>query len=965
MTHLTEITKPRNDHREFRRFTLNNGLDCLLVHDSKTEKSSAGLTVMTGSYDDPEDLKGLAHFLEHMLFLGSQKYPRQNEYSDFIESNGGSSNAYTSDNSTFYYFDIPNDYFEKGLDIFGQFFISPLFTRDLVDREMCAVNSEYMIDLQSDSWRMNMIQRSLSNPAHPYHKFGIGNLETLKTDKTVDRLIEFYDSMYSSDIMYLVVVANQSLDHSERMVREVFESVPNKNLRSTLNNRVPQSEKPFDPPYSNRIIYTKPTKDSNKLLISYQLPSLSPLYRTKPDNILSHLIGHEGPGSILECMKRMGYAEALCAGADHGINTFSLFKISITLTKKGLANIPECVHMVDQYIEMLKRVGFDKSMCNEQRHLNALHFDQMDHEDAVDQVETLSNNIVMYEPKDILSGGYLIDEPTDEFIKAVNSILMTYFLPENRNIFIISHTFPYELFGKASNDWEKVKQREQWLKGEYFVASCNEVKSLTTKSNKNYGFHTPKPNPFIPENLKVLLPKPVLIRKDPHREIWYKFDTKFSKPVCCLDQMMYSPYVESNSHVCRIMTGIVMEELNSYTYDASLADLEFSISTRDKQMIVLHCSGYNDKFMVLLNRVTDQLFSSYEGLDRDQMANLQILFHTVKDKYLRKLKNRVLASVREQISETFHNITSETYIPLEREIEIVESITIDDVIKFKSNWYRTMYTKYLIQGNCYEKMILNHADRVDSIVNKSNPIAESPNKKVKYDPSVINSSYTLNYTPKVSKTLSTRNVTAVVRSNDPNNVCSGYMCYHVVDQIDLSKIASLKILGHIISEPFFDQLRTNEQLGYDVYGDMHRVGKLYGLCLRVISDTKDPEYLSERVESFMKGMGDKLSTISTEQFEEHVKGVVAGTLEPDTKLLDEFSRNSGEIMMGRYAFHSREVLAEQIEATSLDQVIKLYRQIVTTPNSLTIKVYPMTSQVVEFTPKLEFTELPFVFESMM
>lgn len=958
MTHQLELKRPHNDHKEYRRIVLENGLICLLVCDHKTDKSAAGLTVLTGSYDDPDDLKGLAHFLEHMLFMGSKEYPRQNEYSEYIESNGGSSNAYTSDNSTFYYFDIPNDCFENSLDIFGHFFISPLFTRELVDREMCAVNSEYMIDLQSDSWRFNMLQRSLSNPSHPYHKFGIGNLETLKTEQTVDRLIKFYDTMYSSDIMYLVVISNKSLDHSEHTVREIFEQVPNKNLRHGLKTKIPDSIKPFDPPYSGKLVYMRPIKETNSLLICYQLPSLLKYYRSKPDNILAHLIGHEGQGSILESMKRMGYAESLCAGADVGINTFTTFRISIDLTLKGLENIPECVRMVDQYIDMLKRVGCDKKMCNEQRNLNALQFDQLDDNDAVAQVETLANNITMYEPDDVLSGPYLIDEPTDTVIHMINNMLKDYFCPENRNIYIISHTFPHELFGKSPNDWDVIKRQEMWLHSEYYMTNCDEVKEFNHLTEKDYKFHIPKPNPFVPENLSILPLKPILIRKDPDQEIWYKPDTKFNKPICCLDQFLYSPWIQSNPYTCEIMTGIITEELNSCTYDASLVDLQFSISTHEKQMVSIHCSGYSDKFMILLNIITDQLFAQYETVTDELLT----LFRTVKDKILRKLRNRKLENVSSQIRDTLYNISNERYIELDREIDAINTITIDDVIRFKTYWYKSMYCKYLMQGNCYEKMVLDHADRVKSLAQHNEIGAQNNNhKKIKYVPSHVIQSYK----PQPQKMLSSRNITIVVRSNDPNNVCSGFLQYHIIDHINLEKLAALKILGHLINEPFFDQLRTNEQLGYDVYGDMYPLDKIYGLCLRVISDTKDPNYLKNRTDSFMRGMENRLTSMTTEQYEENIQGIITNILEIDTKLFDEFGRNSREIMMGRYAFNSREQLAKQIEMTSLDNVIDLYHQIMRCPNSLMIMVHPMNSEVIESIPKLEFADIPFVFDSMM
>lgn len=63
------------------------------MHDAETDKAAAAMAVRVGSLSDPEDMQGLAHFLEHMLFLGTAKYPDENEYSKFLNTHGGSSNA--------------------------------------------------------------------------------------------------------------------------------------------------------------------------------------------------------------------------------------------------------------------------------------------------------------------------------------------------------------------------------------------------------------------------------------------------------------------------------------------------------------------------------------------------------------------------------------------------------------------------------------------------------------------------------------------------------------------------------------------------------------------------------------------------------------------------------------------------------------------------------------------------------
>lgn len=71
---------------------------------------------LAGSLSDPPNIAGLSHFCEHMLFLGTKKYPKENEYSQFLSEHAGSSNAFTSGEHTNYYFDVSHEHLEGALD---------------------------------------------------------------------------------------------------------------------------------------------------------------------------------------------------------------------------------------------------------------------------------------------------------------------------------------------------------------------------------------------------------------------------------------------------------------------------------------------------------------------------------------------------------------------------------------------------------------------------------------------------------------------------------------------------------------------------------------------------------------------------------------------------------------------------------------------------------------------------------
>lgn len=90
-----DILKSEQDTREYRGLLLDNGLRVILISDPETDKSAAALSVEVGFLSDPEHLPGLAHFCEHMLFLGTKKFPDEDGYTKFLSSNSGSSNAST------------------------------------------------------------------------------------------------------------------------------------------------------------------------------------------------------------------------------------------------------------------------------------------------------------------------------------------------------------------------------------------------------------------------------------------------------------------------------------------------------------------------------------------------------------------------------------------------------------------------------------------------------------------------------------------------------------------------------------------------------------------------------------------------------------------------------------------------------------------------------------------------------
>lgn len=166
--------------------------------------AAAAMVVGVGSMSDPPECQGLAHFLEHLLFMGSTKYPEENGYDAFISKHGGSDNAYTELEYTVYHFEIAQEYLGKALDMFAQFFTSPLLSEKSVERELNSIESEFQLVKNSDGSRLQHLMSHTcghTSSEHPFAKFSWGNLQSLQEEpkrNQIDPMVElrkFYDKV--------------------------------------------------------------------------------------------------------------------------------------------------------------------------------------------------------------------------------------------------------------------------------------------------------------------------------------------------------------------------------------------------------------------------------------------------------------------------------------------------------------------------------------------------------------------------------------------------------------------------------------------------------------------------------------------------------------------------------------------------------------------------------------------------
>ncbi|RYG66308.1 hypothetical protein EON64_10060, partial [archaeon] len=348
--------------------------------------------------------------MQHMVFMGSEKYPVENAYDSFVSSHGGFCNAFTEGEYTVYQFEVQSEHFAQALDIFAHCFRSPLLSVHAQQREVEAIESEFCLAVNEDASRWQQVFSQHCRPGHPYVKFTWGNLRSLVEEPKqrgldVQALLQaFRQTHYRPARMKLVLAGPQSLQQLERCVRDSFEDWSLDQIQGSHDDGgsvqhaadvpAPVFSPPLDPIWKQRVNKIVSLEKGQRLLLTWELPPSMRQYRSKSLAYIAHLLGHEGKGSLLSLLRGQMLASRVVAGVgDSNMDCSSyvtLFVVQVQLTRQGLANWPYVVECIGRYLQLLRREGPQRWVFEELRDMAALAFQFQDEEEPADLAERLS-----------------------------------------------------------------------------------------------------------------------------------------------------------------------------------------------------------------------------------------------------------------------------------------------------------------------------------------------------------------------------------------------------------------------------------------------------------------------------------------------------------------------------------------------------------------------------------------------
>lgn len=509
MTNVTILNPPlksEDDTKEYRLIRLQNGLKALLVRKVNSAENkddllaAAALTVRVGSFDEPSKALGLAHFLEHMVHMGCQKFPDENGYYDFITSNGGTRNATTGTEMTSYYFNVAETVFPDALDRFAQMIQSPLLSKSSMQREREAVDSEFNMNKALDAAGYQSILKTLMYQTHRASRFDFGNLKTLKDDISDDdlrsELLKLH-AKYIANKMYLAVQSSRTLDDLQDLVVKRFSGIKKgveKNENSTKNPT--KLEEIFKPEFYNKIYFMKPKSNIRGLLLSWTLPSILKDYKCSPLEYISHFLTNEREGAIGSYLKERHYITeigTLTEKNDFSSNSdFTLVRIYIALTASGCQNIDKVLEALASYLLMMKETPIEdhRRVYEDLKDKSEAGFDFHKEGDSMDNVLEFATNMLNYDEVDILRGNSVFQEFNDELILQCISAL------NERKFNLIIVNDKHDRFDK----------KEKYFETQYDVQDFPKAYETIWKEKKRiFEFAVEEPNPFNPTNYEIFI----------------------------------------------------------------------------------------------------------------------------------------------------------------------------------------------------------------------------------------------------------------------------------------------------------------------------------------------------------------------------------------------------------------------------------------------------------------------------
>jgi insulysin len=829
------LLNPEMKERKSVKLRLANGLEALLISDPSADESAAAVCVGAGSWSDPLEYAGMAHFCEHMLFMGTQKYPSENEFFTSVADYAGQTNAFTAPNRTVYMFSAQTSGFLPLLDRFAHFFIDPLFNPANIAREMHAVDQEFAKNIENDGWREYMVFKETGNKDHPNRLFSTGNSETLGKIPQ-EALKKWHQEHYSAERMHLVIYSPLPIEQLQETVIQTFSEVPksNKELADTTAQLSSAEQR-------GRICFIKPIKNRQSLTLSWELPADLSEDLTKSADVLAYALKRGQKNSLYELLKQEQLIDTMSVRVDElGGPQHRFFQISLELTKRGIEQIDRAVLRCFEAIAGIQETGVPAYLFQERNAMARLNYQYQARQNPFDYISRLGDSVAeedlsTYPRNSILATHY------DPKKIALTASLLT---PQSCTVSILA---PPELT-KVQPD-----RREKWLGAEYAIRPIPE-KWMTqwVHAKPNEKIQLADPNPFLPEKL-ALVPEggsiPVQIADHELGVAYYVRSPEFGAPDSIYSLHILSPEIRPNAE-SSVLTSLYIDHITDVLHPTLAAAHSAGLSCSfdlDRSALSLHISGYSEKAPLLLQEVVKQMPLNPPTKEE---------FEIYKARHEKAYFNAQKELAARQAKELVDSIINQDKSTKKEKLIALKAITYEDFLSFYEKLFEKTYIQALFAGN------LSAKQAESAWLDVVHFLGKSPYPKEEHSPTKIL------HLPQDSGPFQLLETTQVQGNATLLLVEQGEFTYE--------KRAAQEVLSSVLKEAFFNELRTKQKTGYIAHSDGTEIEERLFQYFLVQSNSHEPDELLYRFEQFIEEFTDSLSeNTSVERFETLKSSLIA------------------------------------------------------------------------------------------
>ena len=862
---MITIKKSISDDRNYKGGILDNNVKYILINDKNLTKSYVSVSINAGSYYNPKDYEGLAHFLEHMLFMGSHKYPIENYFMNKINEYGGVTNAYTSELKTTYFFNIYDNGLENIIDIFSRFFIDPLFNKDAIIRECNAVNNEHLKNINNDNNILYQLRLFLANKNSPVNTFPTGSLNTLNKIDIREQMIEFYNKYYTSDNISICIASSKSFEDLLLIINKTFINIPNKKKYDFV------LLKPFYNENKKNIYFLKTFTNIYDIYYIWEIPFLIEYYNSKDFDIFQLLLLNQSENSLYYNLKKIGYLNYIYIE----ILEEGIFIIQLSLSKEGYNNLNYINTVLYSYINIISNMDINAyaKYYQKKKYINFNYNNKLDTESLCN---ILSENHFKYNTEDIFINDFLINniKKTEEYTK----LFKKYFI-NNDNIIIVSST-------KFINDnliYDKLREYNTC----YGIVNKNDLIFNIKKLDNNISYFFDLNNKYLDITVEFNNIKnndiPYLINKNQ----WYGNYSINNEPIILiLLQLNNNEYFNTpkNYILTHMSINLINFLISTILYKPLDISYDVSFSTSSiYSSININIFALNDssKLCLLINDLIDFLLN----IDKHFNELSKLYINNLLIKFKENLKNINFLTPWEYNNILIMDDTYSSNYNNKILLKNLNTIIYDDIKNFIKNLLNNTIITSFIYGSI-------NKDVINNLFNK------------------LNKNFIIPYKSYPEIFLLSDNIV-----NHPNKKeLSNFVAFYFnIGNFEPIIYLIMRLFINMYSDKYFDNLRTKKQLGYLVSMNYVLYRDQYYIYQKIQS-TKPLNYIIKKMNNFNKKIiKDALSHFNNFNFENYISSLKEQINETANSVNDAYNKHLNEIISRNYLFNRKEILLNYIK----------------------------------------------------